>query len=115
VILFGAPLDKLDSSQTRSLAGEVAKSIAASRLEASVASQLGVDMITVTQGRSEQESLIVGKYITRRALLKYEQALRSTGTFFLNLEYTLTRTLKLETLYGSDSQNAIELNWGREY
>ncbi|NNF06161.1 MAG: hypothetical protein HKN21_05320, partial [Candidatus Eisenbacteria bacterium] len=120
LLLFGRSLDELDSDQVTLLQNrtrEMAAALAASKLEAGLSRQLGVDMVTIRQGQgpSDQSSVVVGKYLSRRALLKYEQVIESGMGFMINLEYTLLRQLKLETLVGSENQSAVELNWSTEY
>jgi translocation and assembly module TamB len=119
-LLFGRPIGELDSGQVAHLEGrvsDVASSYAIAQLQGRISSQLGVDMLTIRQGKAtgQRSALVVGKYLSRRALLKYEQALESTTDFFVNLEYFVSRTLKVETLIGSQSQSAIEINWSRRF
>jgi autotransporter translocation and assembly factor TamB len=87
------------------------------RLEAKLSQQLGVDMFSIRkgQGQAAGSSLVIGKYLSRRALLKYEQALAELSAFFINLEYFLSRSIKLETMISRQYQSGIELNWSREY
>ena len=59
--------------------------------------------------------MVIGKYISPRVLLKYEQVLEDRTRFFVNLEYFLTRHFKVETLIGHQSQSAVELNWTKDY
>jgi len=120
VLLFGRTLDELSSDQTGFLqkrAADVAASLGTSQLEARLSRQLGVDMVTIGKGKggNGKTSLIVGKYLSRNVLLKYEQALEESSVFFINLEYFLTRHLKLETLIGRQSQSALEVNWSKDY
>jgi len=120
VLLFGEPLDHLNSDQVdlvqrRSM--DVAAALGAAQLETRLARQLGVDMLTIGRGGREggRRSLVLGKYISRRVLLKYEQALEEWGSFFINLEYFLTQRVRLETLIGSQSQSGLEVNWTTDY
>jgi translocation and assembly module TamB len=120
VLLFGRPLDELNSDQANLVqrrAADIATAFGMAQLEARIARQLGVDMVSIQRGSGEERrsSLVIGKYISRRALLKYEQALEEWGSFFINLEYFLTQRVKVETLIGRQSQSAIEVNWTKEY
>ena len=98
-------------------AADIATAFGMAQLEARIARQLGVDMVSIQRGSGEERrsSLVIGKYISRRALLKYEQALEEWGSFFINLEYFLTQQVKVETLIGRQSQSALEVNWTKEY
>lgn len=120
VLLFGKPSTDLDENQMDLLgqrAADVLAAFAAAELTERLSGQLGVDMVSVRSGRGGDDAgaLIVGKYLSTRALLKYEQALQSGQSFFLVLEYALTENFKLDTRYGSQNKSAIELNWSRDY
>jgi autotransporter translocation and assembly factor TamB len=120
LLVFGRTTDELDNDQV-DLLGSRAKDIAAafgtSKLETKLAQQLGVDMVRIGKesGNGGGSSLIIGKYISPRVLLKYEQVLEERTRFFVNLEYFLTRHFKVETLIGHQSQSAVELNWTKDY
>lgn len=116
-LLFGRRLDELDNDQVNLLqrrAADLAASYGTAQLEARLSHQLGVDMVTVKRG-NDGNALIIGKYLSRRALLRYEQTLENDLQLYLNLEYFLGRSLKLETLIGSNNQSGIGLSWEREY
>ncbi len=120
LLVFGRPMDQLDSDQVQLLgnrAANIATSFGAAQLEARLARQLGVDMVRITSGTEPEEgtSLIIGKYISPRVLLKYEQNLEDRARFLVNLEYFLTRHFKVETIIGHESQSAVELNWTVEH
>ena len=119
LLLLGRPLDQLDENQTELLkgrAGDLALSFGATRISSTLSGELGVDLVSVqptSQGTGS--ALVIGKYISPRILLKYEQAIQSTEDFLVNVEYLLTRHLRLETFYGQQSQSGAELNWISEY
>ena len=116
VLMFGRTSSELGDDQLSYLgqrAGDVLAAYAAAELTQDLASDLGMDILTVRTGTGDAASLVVGKYLTSRALLKYEQVLHSGGEFFLNLEYSLTTHFKLNTRYGSES-SGLELNWTNE-
>ncbi|MFH1843794.1 MAG: translocation/assembly module TamB domain-containing protein [bacterium] len=120
ILLFGRPLTELSSDQlglVQQRATEVVALFGTARLEAQLSQQLGVDMVTIQQRQDEGEgsSLVIGKYLSRRALLKYEQALAELSTYFINLEYYLNRHFKVETTISRQSQSGLELNWSHEY
>ncbi len=119
-LLFGKSIDNLDHDQANLLqrrASEIATSFGLAQLEARLARQLGVDMVSIQKSKRDerQKSLIIGKYISRRALLKYEQVLEEQASFFVNLEYFLTRNFKIETILGKQHQSGIEADWTKEY
>jgi len=116
-LLFGRRVDELDGDQmglVQRRAAEMAAAYGSAQLEARLSRQLGVDFLQFRQG-SNGQALVIGKYISRRALLRYEQSLEDRALMFLNLEYFLSRHLKIETLLGPREQSAIEVNWESEY
>lgn len=120
LVLFGRPLDELNTDQANLVqrrAADIAAAFGTAQLEARIARQLGVDVVSIQRAKGEdrRRSLVLGKYVSRRALLKYEQALEEWGSFFVNLEYFLTEQVKVETLIGRQSQSALEVNWTRDY
>ena len=119
LLLLGRPLDQLDENQTNLLesrARDVAVSYGASQIGSTLSGELGVDLVSVqptSQGTGN--ALVIGKYLSPRILLKYEQAIQSSADFLVNLEYLLTRRLRVETFYGRQSQSGAEINWISEY
>ena len=88
----------------------------AAEFEKKMAGPLGVDMITLNPGSGPEgeSSVVVGKYLNPKTLLKYEQALDSAAGFFVTLQYTLTETITLETIAGT-WQSGGEISWSKDY
>jgi autotransporter translocation and assembly factor TamB len=120
VLVFGETMDKLDGDQTQLVAqraAAIAATYGSAELAAELAGPLGVDMLQINPAGSGQEgasSVTVGKYLSPRTLLKYEQALDSGAGFFVTLQYLLTRTITLETLVGT-RQSGAQVNWIKDY
>jgi translocation and assembly module TamB len=119
LLVLGRRLDDLDDDQAGLLAdraAEVATQLGAARVQAALGKRLGVDIIAIQQGSGPgaEESLVVGKYLTEKILVKYEQALQGSAGFLVNLEYLLTRHLRVETLSG-EGRSGVEMNWANEY
>ncbi len=117
-LVFGRPLDQLDEKETgmlQSRAVSVARTFTTSRIEAMLSRQLGVDMLRFTAGETGGRALMVGKYLNRRTLLRYEQSLQSEQVFSLGLEYWLARRFKLETSFSRATQSGLDLKWSRNY
>ena len=119
-LLFGKPLDQLDSGQENLLqerARQILAAFSAVALQDQLSTSLGVDLITYNQAAAEDESdsLIIGKYLSPRALLKYEQIFGYETAFFVRLDYTLNRALRVETSVGQGAPSGVELKWAREY
>lgn len=118
-LLFGRPLSDLSGDQVgliQQRATDLMAAFGTVELETRLSQQLGVDMVQIGRGRGQAEgtSLVIGKYLSRRVLLKYEQALEDWSLFFINLEYFLSRSFKVETMLSQQSQSGLEVNWGRE-
>ncbi len=120
LLIFGRTMDQLDNDQLALLgsrAADIATAFGTAQLEAALARQLGVDVLRIKKENEQAggRSVVIGKYISTRVLLKYEQALGDRAMFFVNLEYLLTKHFRLETLIGHESQSAVELNWTKEH
>lgn len=119
-LVFGKPLGTLDQEQVSLVeqrATEIAAAMGAVRLQEGLSRQLGIDMVTIRSGVAADESsaIVVGKYLNPRLLIKYERLLEEQAAQFINLEYFLTRRLKIETLYGRHDQQGVEIEWSNEY
>jgi len=119
LLVMGKTSDDLNGDQAQLVAqraAAVAATYGAAELQKRMAGPLGVDMITVNPGGGPEgeNSVVVGKYLNSRTLLKYEQALDSAAGFFVTLEYTLTQTITLQTIAGT-WQSGAEISWSKDY
>ena len=119
LLVMGKTSDDLNGDQAQLVAqraAAVAATYGAAELQKKMAGPLGVDMISLNPGGGPEgeNSLVVGKYLSPRALLKYEQALDSAAGFFVTLEYTLTQTITLQTIAGT-WQSGAEISWSKDY
>jgi autotransporter translocation and assembly factor TamB len=112
-LLFGSSMNDLSGGQEElmaRLAGAYASAELSERL-----SGTPVDMISVDAGDRERgSSLTVGKYISEKMLVSYEQALDDVAQSLLNVEYLLTQRIRISTLYG-ERQSGVELRWENDY
>jgi hypothetical protein len=120
LLLFGRSIDELNSDQVDLLqrrATDLVASYGAAKLETGIARRLGVDMLTVrrAEGEKRRSSLVIGKYLSRRVLLRYEQVLEEQINFLINLEYFLSRHFRLETVFGRESQSGLGIKWITDY
>jgi hypothetical protein len=120
LLLFGTRMGDLSSSQSGLLqqrTAEVLLVFGASKLQSQMSQQLGVDIVSVQQStrQPDQSALVVGKYLNTRTLLKYEQNLENAGTYLINLEYILTKRIKLGTFIDQASETGAEINWSKDY
>jgi autotransporter translocation and assembly factor TamB len=127
VLTFGKPSSELDGDQLE-LAAQRAAAMAAmhgaAEVSGALADPLGLDVLMYNpSGREGKSTIVMGKYLNPRALLKYEQALESGAGFFVTLEYSLDglnvggltlRNLRIETLVGT-RQSGAEVSWSRDY
>ena len=129
VLLFGQPLNDLDSDQRgrmdeendpskelqKNLAG-LAMSFGAKGLQDSMGDSFGVDMVQMGSDSEGGSTLMVGKFITPDIMLKYHQSLEKTGTYFMTLEYSLNRYFKVVSTYGQGEEaSGAELRWSKRY
>jgi TamB, inner membrane protein subunit of TAM complex len=119
LLVMGKTSDDLNGDQAELVAqraAAIAATYGAAELQKKAAGPLGVDMITLNPGGGPEgeNSVVVGKYLSPRALLKYEQALDSAAGFFVTLQYTLTKTITIETIAGT-WQSGAEISWSKDY
>ena len=92
-------------------------SLGATELTDRLSTALGADLISYNQAADQDESssLMVGKYLSPKLLVKYEQLLDRRNAYFVRLDYTLSRYFRLETSVGQGTESGLELKWAREY
>jgi hypothetical protein len=120
LLVFGKPMDDLNTSQSglvQQRTAEILMIYGAVKLQEQMSKELGVDLITVQQStrKPDESALVVGKYLNSRTLIKYEQNLENTGSYLVNLEYVLTKRIKLETFVDQATETGIEINWSKDY
>jgi hypothetical protein len=120
LLVFGRPMNELSSSQSGLLqqrTAEILMMYGAIKLQEQMSQQMGVDIITIQQStrKPDESALVVGKYLNNRTLLKYEQNLENSGTYLINLEYSLTKRIKFETFIDQASETGMEINWSWDY
>ncbi len=86
-----------------------------SRLTRQAAARTGLDTIEYRSGTDDGEasSLVVGKYLSPRLVLKYEQSLEEASAFLTRLDYVINRHFKLKTSYAAGGESGVELFWSR--
>lgn len=119
-LLFGKPLDDLNEGQEQLLkqrTSQVLLAYGAVRLQDQLSRRLGVDLVTINQGvRDDQaSSLVLGKYLSPKVLLSYEQFLDADSAFRVRLEYDLSRSFDIQTTVGQGDASGIDLLWSRDY
>ncbi|HMB71914.1 MAG TPA: translocation/assembly module TamB domain-containing protein, partial [bacterium] len=119
-LLFGRASDDLDREQTGLLQSQASAALqlyAMPGLQRELGTRLGLDVVQVRQrdDESEQMSVVVGKYLSPRALLKYDQGLDRSDDFTIDLEYWLTKHLRVDTTTSRQNQSGVILNWSTDY
>jgi len=119
-LLFGKPLDQLDTGQESLLKARTAQvltSLGATQVSDRLSRLVGADLVAYNQAASEDEadSLLIGKYLSPKLLLKYEQFLGRSTSYIVRLDYALTRLFRLETSVGQGEESGMELKWARDY
>jgi translocation and assembly module TamB len=129
VLLFGSPTNDLDNNQRGKTSEEsdpadqlrdnlaaLAVVFGGAGLQNKMSSTLGVDMVEMGSDSDGDSTLMVGKFITPKILLNYNQSLEKSGTYFMTLEYTLTKSLKFISTYGQGEEaSGLEVKWMRRY
>lgn len=127
VLVFGRPVGELDSEQQDNLSDQVspvqqvkqniqdlAMVFGSAEIQKSVSGKIGLDQIRLGSGKSGS-SLILGKFLNPKMLIKYQQSLVRSGTYNMTVEYTLNRLLRLISTYGHEEASGLELRWQRRY
>jgi autotransporter translocation and assembly factor TamB len=117
LLLFRRSTEELDNQQQDMLqrqATQLAADYGMAALQARLSRTLHIDLLRVETGGEEGlGTLMVGKYLGPRVLLRYEQSLSQQDLFRLNVDYILSRHLRLDTSTGSRGQSGMALNWSR--
>jgi hypothetical protein len=118
-ILFGKPLNELNDGQgdmLRERMADVLVMMGAARLQQEVAGH-GIDLLTIRSGRGDDQenALVVGKYLTPKLLVMYEQGLREKSTSYIVMEYMLHRNFRLETINGNDGRSSAGIGLQKDY
>jgi autotransporter translocation and assembly factor TamB len=128
-LVFGRPFNELDSVQAGGLGSErtpaqqlqqnlqgLAMVFGAAGVQNRVAGRIGVDQVQIGSDTAGESTLVLGKFINPRLLLKYHQSLSRSSAYFMTLEYTLSRLFKLISTYGQGEEaSGIELRWQERY
>lgn len=128
-LLFGRPLNDLDNDQRGNLreqptaAQQLRQNLqglvlvfGTAGLQNRVSEKVGVDQLQLGSDTAGGSALVLGKFLNPRLLLKYNQSLERSGTYFMTLEYTVSRAFKLLSTYGQGEEaSSLELRWQRRY
>jgi translocation and assembly module TamB len=120
LLLFGKTADELDEGQAGLVAdraGQIALSYGATALQEAVAKEVGLDVVTVGPGSAGDETttLTVGKYLSPRVLVRYEQILDEESGFYLHLDYRISGPLKLHTQVSQGQASGAEFAWEKDF
>ncbi len=129
VLLFGQPANDLDNdqrgraneendpgTQLRENLAALAVVFGGAGIQNQMSNTLGVDMVEMGSDSAGDSTIMVGKFITPKVLLKYNQSLEKSGTYFMTMEYRLSQYFKLISTYGQGEEaSGLELKWTRRY
>jgi translocation-and-assembly-module (TAM) inner membrane subunit TamB-like protein len=120
-LVFGRPASQLSDPEAlglESVAIAQASRLASAALMDPVAHKLGLEELAVessAEGSDTSTSLVVGKYLRPDLRLQYVQDLEKGRGYSVNLEYILSRALRVMTTTSHYEQSGVELNWRRDY
>ncbi len=129
VLLFGQPTNDLDNNQRgqadkendpgvqlRENLAALAVVFGGAGLQNKMSNTLGVDLVEMGSDSEGDSTFRVGKYLTPKILLDYNQSLEKSGTYFMTLEYSINKYFKLISTYGQGEEaSGLELKWLRRY
>ena len=118
-LLFGESASGLNSAQmglVESRATDLAMAFASQELQAMMSKEFGVDVMQLKPGEQGKGSaLVVGKYVSTRALVKYEHSITEGRAIGVTLEYWLIKRFKFETTVQPNMWSGGELSWSFDY
>jgi hypothetical protein len=119
-LLFGKPLSELSSGEEdllRERSQQVLAAYGMAKVQDHLSRELGVDLVSYkpAEGEDQASSLIIGKYLSPKVMVNYEQVLDRDTAFFVHLHYVLNRYVKIQTTISQGGQSGIELKWSRDY
>lgn len=119
LLLFRRPGRELDGQQQDLLqrqATRLAADFGMEALQDRVSRHLGLDQLRLdTSGEEGPGTLLLGKYLGPRVLVRYEQSLSQQDLYQLNVEYVLSRHLRLDTVTGGRGRSGLSLAWRRTW
>jgi len=119
LLLFRRPGQELDTQQQdllQSQATRLAADFGMKALQTRLSRHLGLDLLSLdSSGEDGLGRLLVGKYLGPRVLVRFEQSLSQQDLYRLNVDYVLSRHLRLDTTTGSRGQSGISLSWNRTW
>ncbi len=116
LLLFGRTVDELDDGQSGLLtqrARQLAAAYGSQSVQQNVARQLGVDVLSIMPADTNEDAsaLTVGKYLSPKVLVRYEQLLSAQSAFFVHLDYSFWRDVKLHSQISQGDASGLELKW----
>ncbi len=119
-IIFGGPMDTLNDAQAfnaESAALAITGTLAAQQLKAVMGDVLLLDSISIDPGGDDIRggTVLLGKYIAPKVYLIYQQGFTAEEPRQLRLKYELNRNFSVETTFGDDRTNGIDLIWDFDY
>jgi len=101
----------------RDRAGEIALAYGATRLQEAVAKETGLDVVQIgpSEGGADATSLTVGKYLSPKVLVRFEQILDEESGFYVHLDYRISGPVKLHTQVSQGQASGAEIAWEKDF
>ena len=102
-LLFGALDGELDEGQAGMVADRTAQILASYgsvQLQDWASGQLGLDLVSIEPSADDEDatSLVVGKYLDPKVVIRYEQVMSDESAWYVHLDYLVTSFLKLHSV-----------------
>jgi autotransporter translocation and assembly factor TamB len=80
-------------------AGEVLAAYGSVKLQDWASGQMGVDLVSVEPSKDydEKSSLVVGKYLNPKVVVRYEKVMDEESAWYVHLDYLLSNFVKLHS------------------
>ncbi|HOX25544.1 MAG TPA: translocation/assembly module TamB domain-containing protein [Candidatus Krumholzibacteria bacterium] len=122
VLLFGKTSSELNEGQANLMAeraGQIATAYGSTRLQEAVGRELGVDVLTIAprEDDSETNALTIGKYLSPKVMVSYEQLMRQESAFLVHLNFSLSanQDWKLHTQVSQGEASGVEIKWEKDW
>ncbi len=115
-LLFGASTDELDEGQAGMVADRTAQILASYgsvKMQDWASGQLGLDLVSIEPSADDENatSLVVGKYLDPKVVLRYEQVMSDESAWYVHLDYLVTSFLKLHSVISEGAESGLEMMW----
>jgi len=115
-LLFGHSVNELEEGQAGMVADRSAQILASYgsvQLQDWASAQLGLDLVSIEPSADDESatSLVVGKYLDPKVVIRYEGVMSEESAWYVHLDYLVTSFLKLHSVISEGAESGVEMMW----